>query len=170
MAITKVHFHCLLAALALAFLTAFIWPSKPVPHFDGPKMSFQYRTASSGPSCMARPDRNDMIIYERSRADCSKLQTALGKVFDPAEAVSDANIDLQESAFRLIGRTDKANSQILIPGIECASTGLRKALYPSACLVVVPGTCNDFPAFDAYAKAYNTAAISNSSQSSLPCK
>jgi len=160
----------LLTALTLIVLTALLWPFAQAPHFDRPEMAFQTGISRTiDPGCRL-PGGTDRIHYERSQISCSHLQFMLRKVFDPADAVNDAIVDLQRGAFRFIGRTDASRSKIVIPGIECASEGLRSALYDSSCLIMLPAVCNSLPDFDKYAKAYNTAPLNKPAHSSSACK
>lgn len=166
----NVRFIYLMTALVVVVLVALLWPSAQAPHFDRPKMAFQMGISRSiDPGCRL-PGGTDRIHYEHPYISCSRLQSTLGKVFDPADAVNDATSDLQRGAFRFIGRTDPWRSKIVIPGIECASENLRNALYDSSCLVMLPPVCKSLPDFDKYAKTYNTAPLNKPSHGSSACK
>lgn len=166
----NVRFLYLTAALVLVVLTALLWPSPRAPHFDRPEMAFQMGISRTiDPGCRL-PDGADRINYGHVQISCSHLQSTLRKVFDPADAVNDAMLDLQRGAFRFIGRSGGSRSKIVIPGNECASEGLRNALYDSTCVVVLPAVCKSFPGFDKYAKAYNTAPLNKPVHSSSACK
>ena len=166
----NVRFLYLTTALVLVVLTALLWPPARAPHFDRPPMAFQTGISRTiDPGCRL-PGGTDRIPSKRPFPRCSDLQSTLRKVFDPADAVNDAMLDLQRGAFRFIGRTDTSRSKIVIPGIECASDNLRNALYDSSCLVMLPTVCQSFPGFDNYAKAYNTAPLNKPAHSSSACK
>ncbi len=166
----NVRFLCLTTALVLVVLMALLWTPTRAPYFDRHDMAFQTGISRTvDPGCRL-PGGTDRIHLEYPYIRCSNLQSILGKVFDPADAVNDAKLDLQRGAFRFIGRTDTSRSQIVIPGIECASEGLRNALYDSSCLVMLPPVCKSLPDFDKYAKAYNTAPLNKPPRSSSACK
>lgn len=166
----NVRFLYLTTALVLVVAVALLWPAPQAPHFERPEMAFQTGISRSVFSGCKLPGGTDRIHLERPYIRCSRLQSMLRQVFDPADAVNDAKLDLERGAFRFIGRTDTSRSQIVIPGIECASEGLRNALYGSSCLVMLPPVCKSFPDFDRYAKTYNTAPLNKPAHSSSSCK
>jgi len=118
-----------------------------------------------------QPGQKSGVRFEHFGTNCRLPPSLLREIFNPAEAVSDAAMDLRGGAFRFIGRTDRVQASIVIPGIECASAKLQNSLYGSACLITMPPGCKgeNFGEFDAYARAYNTAAIIKPDQSSSLC-
>jgi hypothetical protein len=166
----NVRFLYLTTALVLVVAAALLWPAPQAPHFERPEMAFQMGISRTiDPGCRL-PDGTDRVYYGHVQISCSHLQSTLGKVFNPADAVTDAKLDLERGAFRFIGRSGGQGSKIVIPGIECASEGLRNALYDSTCVVVLPAVCMSFPGFDNYAKAYNTTPLNTPAHSSSACK
>jgi len=166
----NVRFLYLTTALVLVVLTALLWPPARAPHFDRPEMAFQTGISRSiDPGCRL-PGNAGRVRFSHNQVNCPHLQSILRKVFNPANAVNDAKLDLERGAFRFIGRSGAPQSKVIIPGIECASKGLRNALYDSTCVVVLPAVCKLFPGFDKYAKTYNAAPLNSPAHSSSSCK
>lgn len=166
----NVRFLYLTTALVLVVLTALLWPPARAPHFDRPEMAFQTGISRSVFSGCRLPGNAGRIQFSHNQINCPHLQSLLRKVFNPADAVNDAKLDLERGAFRFIGRSARRRSEIVIPGIEYASEGLRNALYDSTCVVVLRAQCKSFPSFDNYAKAYNTAPLNKPAHSFSDCK
>lgn len=157
----NVRFLYLATALVLVVLTALLWPPARAPHFERPEMAFQMGVSRSvDPGCRLPGDTGG-IRFSPGRPHCPHLEAMLGKVFNPSDAVSHARLDLERGAFRFIGRSAGARSDVVIPGIGYASKGLRNALYDSTCVVVLRTQCMVFSDFDKYAKAYNTAPLND---------
>ncbi len=166
----NVRFLYLATALVLVVAAALLWPAPQAPHFERPEMAFQRdipRSLNPGCSLPGGTSRSYAVPY---RVNCSHLDSTLRRVFNPADAVNDARLDLERGAFRFIGRSAGRRSEVVIPGIEYASERLRNALYDSTCVVVLRAQCKSFPSFDNYAKAYNTAPLSKPAHSSSTCK
>ena len=141
----------------LVVAAALLWPAPQAPHFERPQMAFQRdipRSLSPGCSLPGGTSRSYAVHY---RVNCSHLESLLRKVFNPADAVNDAKSDLERGAFRFIGRSAGRRSEVVIPGIEYASEGLRNALYDSTCVVVLRTQSKVFSDLDKNAKAYKTA-------------
>ena len=166
----NVRFLYLATALVLVVAAALLWPAPQAPHFERPEMAFQRdipRSLNPGCSLPGGTSRSYAVPY---RVNCSHLDSTLRRVFNPADAVNDARLDLERGAFRFIGRSAGRRSEVVIPGIEYASEGLRNALYDSTCVVVLRAQCKSFPSFDNYAKAYNTTPLNKPAHSSSACK
>lgn len=166
----NVRFLYLTTALVLVVAAALLWPAPQAPHFERPEMAFQRdipRSLNPGCSLPGGTSRSYAVPY---RVNCSHLDSTLRRVFNPADAVNDARLDLERGAFRFIGRSAGRRSEVVIPGIEYASEGLRNALYDSTCVVVLRAQCKSFPGLDNYAKAYNTTPLNKPAHGSLSCK
>ena len=166
----NVRFLYLATALVLVVAAALLWPVPRAPHFERPEMAFQIgisRVFDPGCRLPGGSSRSYAVPY---RVNCSHLDSTLRRVFNPADAVNDARLDLERGAFRFIGRSAGRRSEGVIPGIEYASERLRNALYDSTCVVVLRAQCKSFPSFDSYARAYNSAPLNKPAHSSSSCK
>ena len=166
----NVRFLYLTTGLVLVVAAALLWPAPQAPHFERPEMAFQTGISRSVFSGCRLPGNAGRIQFSHNQINCPHLQSLLRKVFNPADAVNDARLDLERGAFRFIGRSAGRRSEVVIPGIEYESEGLRNALYDSTCVVVLRVQCKSFPSFDNYAKAYNTTPLNKPAHSSSACK
>ena len=120
--------------------------------------------------CMRVPEtRYNRTLLEHAFL-CRGEQTKLNAIFDESRAATDAQADFENGEIRLIGRVDNGGAGLEIPGIECASAYLRKALYPSSCLILSDVLCGDYSKFDGYAEVYNKAVLRGSNPDSEACK